>query len=195
MAVTKTYHYFIQFARGSVDITNDINDRSALEQPLVRARDIPGHRIVIEAHEDRADPCEIGVAMPRLEVLRQYFLAESVEEDRIELLIHAENCCTEEFKHRELCRHADIYLFPQVTSLFPDVGGRLLSLREYRGLESARGVTFKVDDVTCKKLEGEFTKVEWKRILGYETLREWLEAGAYHHYFVSAGLNISPKYT
>jgi hypothetical protein len=149
---------------------------------------------VIEAHEDRADPCEAGAAMRRLEVLRQYFLAESIEEERIELQTHAENCCAELSKHREWCRRSDIYLFPRVVSLLPDVGGQLLSLREYNGLESARAATFEDDDTMCKKLEGEYTQVEWKRILGHETLREWLEAGAYHPYFVSAGLNIGLEY-
>jgi hypothetical protein len=194
MTVTKTYHYFIQFARGSTAIISEIQDRCVLEQPLFRSHCIPGHRIVIEAHEDRADPCEAGAAMRRLEVLRQYFLAESIEEERIELHTHAENCCTEKSKHREWCRRSDIYFFPRVVSLLPDVGGQLLSLREYNGLESARAATFEDDDTTCKKLEGKYTQVEWKRILGHETLREWLEAGAYHPYFVSAGLNISPKY-
>lgn len=194
MTVTKTYHYFIQFARGSTAIINEIQDRCVLEQPLCRAHCIPGHRVVIEAHEDRADPCEAGAAMRRLEVLRQYFLAASIEEERIELHTHAENCCAELSKHREWCRRSDIYLFPRVVSLLPDVGGQLLSLREYNGLESARAATFEDDDTMCKKLEGKYTQVEWKRILGHETLREWLEAGAYHPYFVSAGLNIGLEY-
>jgi hypothetical protein len=34
--VTKTYHYFIQFARSSTAIINEIQDRCVLEQPLCR---------------------------------------------------------------------------------------------------------------------------------------------------------------
>jgi hypothetical protein len=194
MTVTKTYSYYIRFARGSTAIISEIQGRCVLEQPLFRAHCIPGHRIVIEAHEDRADPCEAGAAIRRLEVLRQHFIAESIQEERLELHTHAENCCTGQSKNREWYRRADIYLFPRVASLFLDVGGRLLSLREYDGLQSARTATFEDDDTTRKKLEGKYTTVEWKRILGHETVQAWLEAGAYHPYFVSAGLNIGLKY-
>lgn len=164
-----------------------------LEQALMRARGIPGHRIVIEAHEDRTDPCETGAAMRRLEVLRHHFITRSIAEDRLELQVHAKNCCTEN-KNHERCRRSDIYLFPLVESLFPEIGGRLLSLREYRSLESARAATFENDDATRRKLESKYTTVEWKCILGHETLRAWLESGAHHPYFVSAGLNIGPTY-
>ena len=68
MTITKVYSYFIQFVGGSAEIIRTIQDRPALEQPLFRAHCIPGHRIVIEAHEDRTDPCETGAAMRRLEV-------------------------------------------------------------------------------------------------------------------------------
>ncbi|MBH0201339.1 MAG: hypothetical protein HP496_03295 [Nitrospira sp.] len=194
MTVTGTYDYFIRFARGSAEIVSEIMGQLGLEQALRRAHCIPGHRIVIEAHEDRSDPYETGAALRRLDVLRHHFIAGSVKEERLELQIHAENCCPEESSNSEWRRRADIYLVPRVASLFPDIGGQLLSLRKYRGLESARAATFEDDDTTCKKLEGKYTQVEWKRILGHETLREWLEAGAYHPHFVSAGLNIGPKY-
>ncbi len=149
---------------------------------------------MIEAHGDRADPCETGAAMRRLEVLRHHFIAGSIAEDRLELQTHAEMCCPNTSKYHESCCRADIYLFPWVASLFSNVGGRLLSHREYAGLQSARAATFDDDAATCRKLERKYTKVEWQRILGHETLRAWLEAGAHHPYFVSADLNIGPKY-
>jgi len=193
MTVTKTYRYSIEFARGSAEIVSKVMSQLGLEQSAMTAHCLPGHRIVVRAHEDPADPCEAGAAMRRLKALRHHFMAESIKEERLELQIHAENCCTNTLRP-ELCRRSDIYLFPRVTSLFPDVGGRLLSLREYDGLESARAATFEDNDATCRKLESQYTKVEWQRILGHETLRAWLESGAYHPYFVSAGLNIGPKY-
>jgi len=193
MIVTKTYHYFIRFDQGSANIHGDIISTPSLEQALMRAHVIPGHRIVIEAHEDRVDPCETGTAMRRLDLLRHHFIAGSIAEERLELQVHAENCCMNRLRP-EWCRRADIFLFPWVASLFPDVGGQLLSLREYRGLESARTATFEDADTACRKLERTFTTVEWQRILGHATLRAWLDAGASHPHFVSGGLNVGPKY-
>ena len=159
---------------------------------VVRARCIPGHRIVIEAHDDPAVPCEVGAAIRRLEALRQYFVAESVDEHRLEMQIHQENCC-KEFPG-EYARRAVISLFPRVASLFPDVGDRFLSSMEVDRLDAARFATFDDDDAKCQELECRYTTIEWKRIVGHESLRKWLEAGAYHPYFVSEGLDIGPKY-
>lgn len=82
----------------------------------------------------------------------------------------------------------------RVASLFLDVGDRFLSSMEVNGLESARSATFDDDDAKCKELEGQYTTVEWKRIVGHESLRKWLEAGAYHPYLVFEGLYLGPKY-
>jgi hypothetical protein len=125
--------------------------------------------------------------------LRDHFITGFVQAERLELQIHGEQCCTNGMR-LELCCRSDIYLFPWVASLFPDVGGALLSLREYDGLQSARAATFEDDAVMCKKFETKLSAVERQRILGYGTVRDWLEAGAYHLYFVSAGLNVGQKY-
>jgi hypothetical protein len=81
MAVTKHYLYIIRFDRGTADVT-DKRPTGVLWQVVFRATCIPGHRIIIEAHEDPADPCDVGAALRRLEALRQYLVAESVEEQR-----------------------------------------------------------------------------------------------------------------
>jgi hypothetical protein len=66
------------------------------------------------------------------------------------------------------------------------VGDRFLSYREVYILESAVLALITHDKVTCKELENQYTRDEWKRILGYESLREWIEAGGYHPLYLSA---------
>ncbi|HSS29383.1 MAG TPA: hypothetical protein VLL06_00035 [Nitrospiraceae bacterium] len=83
---------------------------------------------------------------------------------------------------------------PRVASLLPDVGDALLSEEEVRGLDAARGATFQDVDANCEELEGQHTTVEWKRILGHESLRQSIEAGTYHPYFASEALNIGPTF-
>jgi hypothetical protein len=192
MAVTKHYLCILQFDCGSVDVTYK-RPMGGLWQVVFRARCIPGHRIVIETHEDPTDPCDVGAAMRRLETLRQHFVAESIDKQRLEMQIHATDCCKE--TPGEFARRAEIHLFPRVASLCPDVGDELLSEREVCGLDAARGATYQDVDTNCKELEGQYTTVEWKRILGHESLRQWLAAGAYHPYFVSVGLKMGPKFS
>ena len=191
MPATKHYLYIIRFDRGTAEFT-DKRPTGALWQIGLRARSIPGHRIVIHTHDDPTDPCDVGASTLRLEALRRHLVAESVNGQRLEMQIHARNCC-KEFPG-EYARRAEIHLFPRVESLFPDVGDRLLSSMEVHGLDSAMGATYDDDDSKSKELERQYTTVEWKRIVGHESLRKWLEAGAYHPYFVSVGLNVGPKY-
>lgn len=188
MAVTTHYLYTLRFERGSVEV-RDKPLVEALWQLVMRRQYIPGHRIVIEAHEDPADPLEVGAALRRLEALRHHLEGQSIEAQRIELQVHGKGCCQEtKGVPAEFWWRAEIYLFPRVASLYPDVGDALLSEREVSGLEDARGATFHDVDANCKELEGQHPTVEWKRILGHASLRQWIEAGAYHPYFASGAL-------
>lgn len=87
MSVTKHYLYTLRFERGSVEV-RDKPLVEALSQLVVRTTCIPGHRIIIKAHEDPADPCEVGAALRRLEALRHHLVGQSIEEQRIELQVH-----------------------------------------------------------------------------------------------------------
>ena len=194
MAVTKHYLYTLRFERGSVEV-RDKPLVEALWQLVMRTKCIPGHRIVIEAHEDPADPLEVGAALRRLKALRHHLVAQSIDAQRIELQVHGKDCCQEtKGVPAEFWWRAEIHLFPRVASLYPEVGDALLSEREVSGLEAARGETFHDVDANCKELEGQHTTVEWQRILGHDSLRQWIEASAYHPYFASEALNIGPTF-
>jgi hypothetical protein len=196
MAVTKHYSYTVYFDCGIAEITDKRPDpRGTLWHAVFKATCIPGHRIIIKAHEDPVDPCEVGAALRRIEALRHYLVEKSIDAQRIETQVHEKDCCKKmKETHEELCRRAEIHLFPRVESLCPDVGDALLSEREVSGLDAAMGATFQDVDANCKELEGQYTTVEWKRILGHESLRQWLDAGAYHPHFVSEELFIGPTF-
>jgi hypothetical protein len=187
MTVTKQYHYYLHFDRGTAEVTDE-HYRTSLWQVVLRANGIPEHRIAIETHDDPADPCDVGAAMRRLEALRRHLVAESVLEQRLEMHAHARNCCKE--TPGELARRAEIILFPRVASLFPDVGDQFLSHMEVSILQSAVDAVASHDDVRCKELEDQYTKVEWKRIVGHEFLRKWTEAGARHPLYVYGGFKM-----
>jgi hypothetical protein len=36
------------------------------------------------------------------------------------------------------------------------------------------------DTQRCEQLDEKHSKVEWKRIVGHDSLKKWIEAGAYH---------------
>ena len=92
MAVTKHYLYIIDFDRGTAEIT-DKRPMGVLWHVVFKATCILGHRIIIEAHEDPADPCEVGAALRRLEALRHHLVAQSIDAQRIELQVHGKDCC------------------------------------------------------------------------------------------------------
>ena len=92
MAVTKHYLSILRFERGSVEV-RDKPLVEALWQLVMSTKGIPGHRIVIEAHEDPADPLEVGAALRRLEALRHHLVAQSIDAQRIELQVHGKDCC------------------------------------------------------------------------------------------------------
>lgn len=93
MAVTKHYIiYTARFERGSVEVS-DKPLVEALWQLVMRTKCIPGHRIVIEAHEDPADPLEVGAALRRLETLRHHLVGQSIDAQRIVLQVHGKDCC------------------------------------------------------------------------------------------------------
>lgn len=194
MAVTKHYCYILCFERGSAEV-RDKPLIEALWQLVMRTKCLPGHRINIKAHEDPADPCEVGAALRRLEALRHHLVGQSIDAQRIELQVHGQDCCQEtKGVTAEFWWRAEIQLFPRVTSLYPGVGDSLLSEREVSGLSAARSATFHDVDANCKELEGKYTTIEWQRILGHESLRQWIEACAYHPYFASEALNIGPTF-
>jgi len=188
MTVNKNYIYIIRFDRGTAEVTDKRPDpKGTLWHVVFKATCIPEHRIAIEAHEDPADPCEVGAAMRRLEALRQHLVAKSIDAQRLEMQVHGKNCCKETNGiPGEFWRRAEIRLFPRVESLCTDVGDRFLSYREVYIFESAVLALITHDKVTCKELENQCTRDEWKRILGYESLREWIEAGGYHPLYLSA---------
>ena len=190
MPVTKQYSYTISFDRGTAEVT-DKYAIGTLMQVVVRAECIiPEQRIFIETHDDPADPFDVGAAMRRLDALRQYLVAKSFDAQRLEMQVHAGNCCTG--TPSEFARRAEIHLFQRVTSLCHGAGDQFLSYTEVCGLESAWEATF-LDDLDTKKLECRYTTVEWKRMLGHESLRKWIEAGAYHPYFASVDLHTHLK--
>lgn len=92
MPVTKHYSYIILFNRGTAEVI-DKRPTGGLWHVVFKATCIPGHRIVIETHDDPVDPCEVGAAIHRLEALRQHLVAESVDEQQLEMQIHQGNCC------------------------------------------------------------------------------------------------------
>ena len=94
MTVNKNYIYIIRFDRGTAEVTDKRPDpKGTLWHVVFKATCIPEHRIAIEAHEDPADPCEVGAAMRRLEALRQHLVAKSIDAQRLEMQVHGKNCC------------------------------------------------------------------------------------------------------
>lgn len=177
MRVTKQYLYSVQFEAGSVDVYDAVSMES-LRQAISRAHGIPEHRIAIEAHDDPSDAREVGVAMRRLEALRRLFSAEGIVEQRLEMQTHSASCCQE--NQGRSARRAEVLLFPRVKSLCLEVGDPFLSFQEVSVLGSAREAAIPYQGEKCRRLEEQYSKYEWKRIVGYESLKKWAEAGARH---------------
>jgi hypothetical protein len=174
MSVTKQYLFILLFDAGSAELSDEISTES-LRQAVWRAQGIPEHRIAIEAHEDRADSRDVGMAMRRLAALQSHFLTESVPEERLEMQTHTGNCCEE--VHGEFARRVEIHLFPRVPSHYPDVGEPFLTYRELQVRQSAWEAVIFHDSEKCKQFEEKYTRTDWKRIVGYDSLREWVEEG------------------
>ena len=68
---------------------------------------LPGHRIAIDAYEDRNDPRERGAAARRIHFLRSCMVAEGVLEERIAARAHIVDEETGDF-----ARRAEIRLVP-----------------------------------------------------------------------------------
>ena len=177
MRVTKLYLYVLAFDPGSAEFRN-ASSMESLRQAVWRAQRIPGHRITIETHNDLLDSREVGMAVRRHEALRRHFLAEGVGERRLEMKVHGVNCCRE--APGQFARRAEIRLFPQVPSLASDVGDQLLSYDELSVLESARLTVLLHEDERCRQVEGQYRKDDWRRIVGYESLKSWAAAGGRH---------------
>lgn len=83
----------------------------------------------------------MAAALRRLETLRHHLVGQSIDAQRIVLQVHGKDCCqATKGGPAEFWWRAEIYLFPRVASLYPDVGDALLSEREVSGLEAVRGV-------------------------------------------------------
>jgi hypothetical protein len=192
MRNNKLYYWYIHFAPGSAEVTDE-HSQAQLQTARFRIQIIPEHRIAIEAHDDPADPADSGTAPRRLEVLRDYVLAtKSIDRQRlidpqrlVEMHTHSGPCC-KDFSG-ELARRAEIYLFPRVASLFPDVGDPFLSCKEFCALDSAIHAEMAHDTQRCEQLDEKHSKVEWKRIVGHDSLKKWIEAGAYHPLYFQGG--------
>jgi hypothetical protein len=179
MRVTKQYLFIVKFYPSSAEVCDEFSKQS-LRQAVWRARGIPDHRILIETHDDLSDSHDVGMATHRLEALRGYFVAESIDAQRIEGQdhTHTDNC--PEHITGEFARRADIHLFPRVLSLCREIGDPFLSLDELSTLELARDTVLFPYRHDWKKVEEKCSKDEWKRIVGYESLTKWAFAGARH---------------
>ena len=94
MAVTTHYLCIIRYDRGTAEIPDEyLLPLRTLDQVVLRATCIPGHRILIEAHEDPADPCEVGAARRRLDTLRHHLVAQSIDAHRLEMQVHGTYYC------------------------------------------------------------------------------------------------------
>ncbi len=136
-------------------------------------RKIPGHRIELKACEDPTDPQDAGCAQGRIDFLRRRFLAAQIDEKRLEL--STSSCYL-------AGPSAEIHLFPRVASLSKD-GQPFLSLEEIIALRTAREIVLlppnEYTDSKRKSLE-RYTAKDWMRVIGKESLEEWVRAGAKH---------------
>ncbi|MBT5873597.1 MAG: hypothetical protein HOH43_09275 [Candidatus Latescibacteria bacterium] len=177
MGVTKTYRYVFRYDSGSTDVTGEI-DRKTLWLVVWRACVIPEHRIEINTHDDPADSRDVGLAITRLQPLQRRFLSASIPEERIELRPHPENCCKE--VPIDYARRAEISLFPRIANLSGDPDEYFLSYDEVNTLQSAREAVIFEDLTRYTLLCEQHTQADWRRILGYDSLDEWADAGAFH---------------
>jgi hypothetical protein len=176
--ITKLYYYTVKFDAGSDEIRDRLSTMG-LQQAVLRAPMLPDHRLTIEAHEDRADAREIGLAMRRLETLKT-FLVEAGVLLPIELQAHTNNCLR--CNGGESSRCGDLIMFPRVASLGLEVGDPFLTIDEVHALRLARETICPVwrHEQEWQELDSRYPKEQWKRIVGHESLKQWMEAGALH---------------
>jgi hypothetical protein len=169
----KRYHYDLYFQPGHATVSHPDSIRAVVS----RAKLIPGHRIEVETQEDPADPREVGMAVERRDALRKVFLENSIAEKRLEMHVCPVNGPVA--KLGECALLGEIRMFPRVASLSAGVGEPLLSFRELGLLYSARDAVRFPKEHDLGELSRRWGQVDWKRIVGYESLSEWVNAGAH----------------
>ncbi len=192
MGLYKIYDYSVYYERGSARaIPGDVED--AIE----RAQMIPKYmRIEILAHEDPTDPSEKGVAALRLEDARRKFIElMPSSEERMEIYTHSGDHCAwcQMVSDRSFARTVEIHFFQRVESLSSKTDRPYLDFDEVALLRSIKWYVHEGAVDRIKELEASrevfspvtctFTPVDWKRIVGRDSLIEWFQAGAYHPAF------------
>ena len=126
---TKRYVFIPLFQPGGADPGGSF-DLGHIRQAIWRAAMLPGHRIAIDAYEDRNDPSEGGAAARRIHFLRSCMVAEGVLEQRIAVRAHIDE------ERGDFARRAEIRLFPVLHSRsgasrsIMSTGARVFPLRE-----------------------------------------------------------------
>ena len=174
---TKIYYGRVEFDAGSEEFTDESS--SELRYVIYRARTLPGYRIDIVTHEDPADLLDKGMAVRRLDSLRRFCLGESIPEERLVLHTHPENCSSCRESPGVYARYARTCAFPGVASLSDEIGEPYLSFEEVLTLQDAREAILSKDE-RCESLNRQHSRAEWRRIVGYDSMREWALAGAKH---------------
>ena len=170
----------VNFEPGDATVTDSLSIES-MSQAVWRARILPEHRIEIETHEDRADPREIGLAVSRSKVLRDFFLEKPIPEERLEMRVNPAG-----FRPPgtgALARRGEIHLFPRVASLGTGLGEPLLGYEEVDLLNSVFETVHYREDNDLGKFARWDGLIDWTRIVGYESLAKWVSAGARHPLF------------
>lgn len=175
--VTKIYYFLVCFEPGNAAVTDCLSIDS-MRQAVWRAQIIPRHRIEIEAHEDLEDMRDAGMAMRRLEALRDYLLVNSIPEERLEMRVRSGKFWVP--RTGEFARIGAIRLFPRVASLRSGVGEPLLSCAEVCLLQRARELVVFAKDRELGEFVKRFGQIDWTRIVGYPSLRQWVSKGARH---------------
>ena len=191
--VTKLYYGRVEFDAGSAELTDEYSKKE-IGMVTLRAHMIPTHRIDIVTHEDPTDSRDKGMAVHRLDTLRRFCLAESIPENRLELHTHPELCSTCRENSGEYARYARACAFPCTASL-SDVGEFYLSFEEVVTLQSAREALMSKNYERWQELEKQYSPAGWRRIVGHDSLREWLRAGADHPLYGPAIVRVPYRYT
>jgi hypothetical protein len=193
VTVTKIYYGSIEFEAGSAELTDESSRE--IRMVIFRAHMIPEHWIDIVTHEDPTDSHDKGMAVRRLDTLRRFCLAESISEERIVLHTHYENCASCREFPGKFARRANACAFPRIASLSDEIGESYLSFAEVVTLQSAREALMSKDYERWEELEKQHSPAGWKRIVGHDSLREWLRAGADHPLYGPAFVKVPYRMT
>lgn len=162
---------------------------------IFRAHMIPEHRIDIVTHEDPTDSRDEGMAVRRLDTLRKFCLAESISEERIVLHTHPENCSSCSEFPGKFARRANACAFPRIASLSDEIGESDLSFEEVVTFQSAREALISKNYERWEELEKQHSPARWRRIVGHDSLRDWLRTGANHPLYGPAFVKVPYRRT